>query len=72
MICIFAQSFNQESLGIYPREKDAERRPYHSLQLPEGSCSEEHVSLFSQVASDSRRENGLKLKKGKFGLKIRV
>lgn len=70
MICIFAQHFSQESSGVCAREKEAESRPYHSLQLPEGSCSEEHDSLFSQVVCDRRRENGLKLHKGRFGLEI--
>lgn len=65
----FLHNLSVRSLLAFILEKgDRERRPYHSLQLPEGSCSEEHVSLFCQVTSDRRGENGLKLHLEKFAL----
>lgn len=54
------------------REEEAEWKPNHSSQRPVGGCSEEGVSLFSQMTSDWIQGNSLKLHWEKFSLDIRL
>jgi len=52
-------------------EEEAQGRPYHSVQLPEGDCGKVGVSFFSHIASNRTRGNGLKLCQGLFKLDFR-
>lgn len=58
-----------EGAGIvYRGEKDAQGRPYHSLQLPGRKLQSGEVGLFSQAASDRMRGAGLELCQRRFRL----
>ena len=46
---------------VFSGEEEAQGRPYHSVQLPEGDCGKVGVSFFSHIASNRTRGNGLKL-----------
>lgn len=64
-----------EGVGVQPGEMESQGigGPYCSLQLPENiGTSKVRAGLFSQVTSNRRRENGLKLHQFRLAVRTKI
>ena len=57
--------------AVQPGEEKAPGGPESGLSVAKGGCKKEGDRLFSQVSCDRMRENGFKVKEGRFRLDVR-
>jgi len=57
--------------AVQPGEEKAPGGPESGLSVAKGGCKKEGNRLFSQVSCDRMRENGFKVKEGRFRLDVR-